>query len=102
MIPVYEEKIKNGKLVRKVRLVADGRFHHKHGNTYSPTPSREELFILLHIFATYDMDYYFIDEVRAFLNAKKRDTNITLARFSGDPKYYSNSQCSIWHEDCIS
>ena len=44
MIPVYEEKIKNGKLVRKLRLVADGRNHIKHGNTYSPTPSREELF----------------------------------------------------------
>ena len=34
------------------------------------------------------MEYYFIKEVRAFLNAKKRDKNITLARFSGDPKYY--------------
>ena len=43
MIPVYEEKIKNGKLVRKLRLVADGRNHIKHDNTYSPTPSREEL-----------------------------------------------------------
>jgi hypothetical protein len=71
-----------------VSWCADERFHHKHGNTYSPTPSKEELFILLHIFAAYDMDYYFIDEVKAFLNAKKRDTNITLARFSGDPKYY--------------
>ena len=88
IIPVYEEKIKNGQLIRKVRLVADGRFHTKHGQTYSPTPSREELFILLHIFAACDMDYYFIDEVRAFLNAKKRDKNITLAKFSGDPKYY--------------
>ena len=88
MMPVYEEKIKNGQLVRKVRLVADGRFHLKHGNTYSPTPSREELYIILHIFAANDMEYYFIDEVRAFLNAKKRDKNITLARFSGDPKYY--------------
>ena len=88
IIPVYEEKIKNGQLVRKVRLVADGRFHTKHGQTYSPTPSREELFILLHIFAACDMDYYFIDEVRAFLNAKKRDNIITLAKFSGDPKYY--------------
>ena len=88
IIPVYEEKIKNGQLVRKVRLVADGRFHTKHGQTYSPPPSREELFILLHIFAACDMDYYFIDEVRAFLNAKKRDNIITLAKFSGDPKYY--------------
>ena len=37
MIPVCKEKIKNGKLVRKVRFIADGRYHNKHGNTYSPT-----------------------------------------------------------------
>jgi hypothetical protein len=67
MMPVYEAKIKNGQLVRKVILGADGRFHLKHG--------REELYIILHIFAADDMENYFIiDEVRAFLNAKKRDT----------------------------
>ena len=88
MIAVYEEKIKEGKLVRKVRLVADGRHHHKHGATYSPTPSREELLILLHLFSANDYDYYHIDEVRAFLNAPKQDNHITFAKFSGDPKYY--------------
>ena len=88
MIAVYEEKIKEGKLVRKVRLVADGRHHHKHGATYSPTPSREELLILLHLFSSNDYDYYHIDEVRAFLNAPKQDNHITFAKFSGDPKYY--------------
>ena len=56
MMPMYEEKIKNGQLVQKIRLVADGRFHVKHGNTYSPTPSREELYIILHIFAANDME----------------------------------------------
>jgi hypothetical protein len=57
MHPVYEEKLKEGKVVRKVRLVINGRNHTKHGNTYSPTPSREEFFILLHIIATLDFDY---------------------------------------------
>jgi len=47
MHPVYEKKLKEGKVVRKVRLVINGRHHTKHGNTYSPTPSREEFLILL-------------------------------------------------------
>lgn len=88
MIAVYEEKIKNGELVRKVRLVADGRRHTKHGPTYAATPSREELFIMLHILAADDMDYYVIDQVRAFLSAKKRDEHVTYAKFSGDSKFY--------------
>jgi len=60
-MPMYEEKIKNGQLMQIIRLVADGRFRLKHGNTYSPTPSREELYIILHIFAANDMEYYFIE-----------------------------------------
>jgi hypothetical protein len=48
----------------------------------------EKSYIILHIFAANGMEYYFIDEVRVFLNGKKRDKNITLARFSRDPKYY--------------
>jgi len=46
LFPVNEEKWKEGVLVHKVRLVADGRTHHHAGDTYSATPSREELFIL--------------------------------------------------------
>ncbi len=69
MHPVYEEKLKEGKVVRKVRLVINGRNHTKHGNTYSPTPSREEFLILLHIIATLDFDYWHLDEKRAFLTA---------------------------------
>jgi hypothetical protein len=34
LIPVYEEKEKEGKLVRKVRLVADGRYHAIYGKTF--------------------------------------------------------------------
>jgi hypothetical protein len=62
MIPVYEEKMKEGKLVRKVRLVVNGKHHNKHGSTYASTPSREEFLILMHLFAVFDCDFYNIDE----------------------------------------
>jgi hypothetical protein len=54
MHPVYKEKLKEGKVVTKVHLVINGRNHTKHGNTYSPTPSRKEFLILLHIIAILD------------------------------------------------
>jgi len=88
MIPVYEEKTKEGKLVRKVRLVVNGKHHNKHGSTYASTPSREEYLILLHLFAAFDCDFYHIDENRAFLNAPKLDQIKTIARIPGDPEYY--------------
>lgn len=88
LIPVYEEKMKEGDLVRKVRLVADGRQHTKHGPTYAPTPSRSELFTLLHLFATHNLDYYHVDEIRAFLSAKRQDEHIVFARLRGDPHYW--------------
>jgi hypothetical protein len=88
MLAVYEEKEKEGKLVRKVRLVANGRQHKVHGATYSPTPSREELLIFLHYFAALDCDYYHVDEVRAFLNALKQDQHKTYAKYSGDSTFY--------------
>ena len=50
MIPgVYEEKIKDGKVVHNVRLVVNGKHHTQHGPTYSPTPSRQE-FLVSYIF----------------------------------------------------
>ena len=88
LIPVYEEKVKEGKLVRKVRLVADGRTNKIFGSTYSPTPTKEELFILLHIFASLDYDFWHIDEDRAFLNAKKQDKNVRLAKFRGSSDFF--------------
>jgi hypothetical protein len=88
MISVYEEKIKEGKLVRKVRLVADGRFHKNHGPTYSPTPSREELLILLHICAVRGWDYWHVDEIRAYLNAPKQNPKKVFATISGDSGYW--------------
>jgi len=88
MIAVYEEKIKEGKLVRKVRLVADGRKHLIHGETFSATPSREEFLILLHTIACKDWDFYHLDEIRAFLNAERQDKEKIYAKFSGSPEYY--------------
>ena len=88
MIPVYEEKIKDGKVVHKVRLVANGKHHTQHGPTYSPTPSREEFLVFLHLCATMDCDFYHLDEKRAFLTASKKDAFVTLARIAGDPSYY--------------
>jgi hypothetical protein len=88
LIPVYEEKVKEGKTVYKVRLVADGSKHNKHTSTYAPTPSREELFILLHIFAVLNLDFYHVDEKRAFLNAKKQDERVRLARIPSIDQYY--------------
>jgi hypothetical protein len=58
MLAVYEEKLKDDSIVKKVRLVADGRKHTKVGLTYSPTPSREEFLILLHVIAAMGWDYY--------------------------------------------
>ena len=49
LFPVYIEKIKDGQTVYKVRLVGNGKTHYNAGETYSPTPSKEELLILLHI-----------------------------------------------------
>ena len=88
ILTVYEEKEKEGKTVRKVRLVADGRTHRPASSTYSPTPGREELLILLSIFAVNNWDYYFIDEARAFLKAPLQDQQVILAKFQGDPKMY--------------
>ena len=88
LFPVYEEKWKEGALVNKVRLVADGRTHHHAGDTYSATPSREELFILMHVIAALDWDYAHIDEVRAFLKAPYKGKNRAFAKFRGGSQYY--------------
>ena len=45
LFPVYEEKFRDGQMVYKVRLVANGKQHTRVGSTYAPTPSREEFFI---------------------------------------------------------
>jgi hypothetical protein len=80
--------MKEEKLVRKVRLVVNGKHHNKYGSTLASTPSREEFLILMHLFAALDCDFYHIDENRASLNAPKLDQIRTIARITGDPAYY--------------
>ena len=88
LLTVYEEKVRDGVTVEKVRLVADGCTHHIHGPTYSSTPNREECMILLHIFAAKDWDYYVMDEKRAFLSAPRQDIRPMYATISGMQKIY--------------
>lgn len=88
LFPVYEEKEKEGQLVKKVRLVGDGRTHYGATDTYSPTPSREELLILLHIIATRGWEFVHVDEVRAFLNADYKGKKKVFAKVKGAEKYY--------------
>ena len=88
LFPVYEEKEKDNQLVRKVRLVGDGRTHFNAGSTYSPTPSREELKVLLHLAAMHDWDIVHIDEVRAFLNASYKGGKPVYTKLRGDHRYY--------------
>ena len=83
LFPVYEEKMRDGELVFKVRLVCDGRTQYNHGNTYSATPSREELLILIHIIAVFDWEYAHVDENRAFLNSDKRPGGDVFTKFRG-------------------
>lgn len=88
LFPVYEEKEKDGKLVRKVRLVGNGRTHFNAGNTYSPTPSREELLVILHMVAMFDWELVHIDEKRAFLNATYKGDKPVYTKLKGDDRYY--------------
>lgn len=88
LFPVYEEKIRDGKLVRKVRLVGDGRTHHTAKHTYSETPSREEFLVFLHLIASRDWEWCLIDESRAFLNARRQDMAPLYARIRGSPEFW--------------
>ncbi len=84
LFPVYERKIRDGLEVFKVRLVGDGRTHYNAGNTYAGTPSREELYILLHVIAALDWDFALLDEVRAFLTAKYNGKCRAFTKLRGD------------------
>jgi hypothetical protein len=88
MLAVYEEKVKDGKTVKKVRMVANGKQHKHYEATYSPTPSREEFLIILHICAAYGWDYYWLDEQRAFLTAERNDKRPIYVKFQGDYEIY--------------
>jgi hypothetical protein len=89
LFPVYEEKMRDGVLIRKVRLVGDGRTHNQAGATYSPTPSREEFLMYAHMIAANDWEWVHVDEDRAFLSANRQDHNILLAKMRGMREWYS-------------
>jgi hypothetical protein len=88
LFPVYEEKIRDGLTVRKVRLVGDGRTHYSAGKTYAATPSREELLIMVHAIGHNDWEWVHIDEKRAFLNAPRQDEAPILAKLRGVGEFY--------------
>jgi len=88
LFPVYEQKIKNGKEVFKVRLVANGRQHHPEESVYSQTPRREELLILLHLAGTHGWDLAHIDEVRAFLSAKYKGDKPVVTKHLHEDTFY--------------
>ena len=88
LFPIYEEKVRDGILVKKVRLVADGAHQTATAGVFNATPSKEEFNVLMQIFASYDMDFAFLDELRAFLNAEKNDKEEILIRFRGDSQKY--------------
>jgi hypothetical protein len=88
MLAVYEEKIKDGIIIKKVRMVANGKQHKNHGPTYSPTPSREEFLIIMHLCASNNWDYYWLDEQRAFLTANRNDERPVYVKFQGDSEIY--------------
>jgi hypothetical protein len=88
LFPIYEEKIRDGVEVRKVRLVADGRTHKPVGPTYAATPSREEFLILIHLIAKEGWDWVHVDESRAFTGAAHTDPKEVLIRMKGDTDYW--------------
>ena len=86
LFPVYEEKVKEGKTVYKVRLVGDGRQQKHAGDTYSETPSRDEFRIFMHLVGYHNWDFYHCDEKRAFLNAPFIGDTPVYARLG--PEYF--------------
>jgi hypothetical protein len=89
LFPIYENKIKNGVLVYKVRLVGNGHPHNiNKEDTYAPTPSREEMLMLLHLIAHKEWDYYLVDEIRAFLSARYTGSTRMMARMRGDGRFW--------------
>lgn len=86
LFPLYEVKEREGVVVYKVRLVADGARQSSTESVYSGTPSREEFLVIMHLFAAYDFEFAMLDEVRAFLNAGKASQEEILVRLRGDPE----------------
>ena len=83
MFPVYESKVKDGQIVKKVRLVCNGGGQANPGQTYSPTPTRTEFLILLQIVAIMKWLLVHLDESRAFLSSTYKGENPVYASVRG-------------------
>jgi hypothetical protein len=88
LFPVYEEKEKEGKIVKKVRLVANGKTHHPDESTYAPTPNREEFLVLMHIIASRKLTWVHIDEKRAFLSATYKGNKKVYTKHVNSNEWY--------------
>jgi hypothetical protein len=88
LFPVFESKIRDGKQIYKVRLVADGRKHSTAGPTYSSTPSREEFLMFIDMIARLQWEWCHVDENRAFLNADRQDQIPLYARLKGEKDWF--------------
>jgi hypothetical protein len=88
LFPVFESKIRDGKQIYKVRLVADGRRHSTAGPTYSSTPSREEFLMFIDMIARLQWEWCHVDENRAFLNADRQDQIPLYARLKGEKDWF--------------
>ncbi len=88
LFPIYEKKLKAGVEVFKVRLVCNGKTQFSAENTYSPTPTRVELFILMAVVATYDWECAHLDEIRAFLSSTYKGNVPVVAMIKGLPGRY--------------
>ena len=88
LFPVYESKVRDGKQLYKVRLVADGRRHSTAGPTYSSTPSREEFLMFIDMIARQEWEWCHVDENRAFLNADRLDQIPLFARLKGEKDWF--------------
>jgi hypothetical protein len=83
LFPIYERKIKEGNEVLKVRLVGNGKTQFKAGQTYSPTPTRTEFMMLLHVSAALGWVLVHLDETRAFLSSRYSGETRVVAKVGG-------------------
>lgn len=88
LFPIYERKMKEGVEVLKVRLVCNGKTQFGAGNTYSPTPTRVEMFVVLSIVAIFGWKCAHLDEIRAFLSSKYGGNVPVVAMIKGIPGKY--------------
>jgi hypothetical protein len=70
-----------------VRLVCNGKTQYRAGETYLPTPTRVEMYILFQVVATHDWEMVHLDETRAFLSSKGKIP--VVASIGGVPGMWS-------------